>query len=58
LDPLRESLRRLSRSTGEREERVVELFTDAHQAFFMFSLAEPTFRVRRRGGTSGLVFRI
>jgi len=58
LDPLRESLRRLSRSTGEKEEKVVELFMDAPQAFFMFSLAEPTFRGRRRGGTSGLVFRI
>ncbi|MEJ5185496.1 MAG: hypothetical protein WHT46_00240 [Candidatus Geothermincolales bacterium] len=58
LDPMVESIRRLSRTASNKDEQVAGYFMDRAHAFFMFCAAEPTFRDRRVGGTSGIVYRL
>jgi F420-non-reducing hydrogenase small subunit len=52
-----ETLRRLSRATGKKQDELEETIRDPAHSFFKFCLAEPILRRRRCGGTSPFVYR-
>lgn len=56
-DPGTETLRRLARATGAREDAVAESIKDPAHTFFKFCMAEPVLRRRRPAGTARFIRR-
>ncbi|MGQ9476292.1 MAG: hypothetical protein ACUVT4_08720 [Actinomycetota bacterium] len=53
-----ETVRRLARATGRREEEIRAAIPDSAPTYYLFSLAEPLLRRRRPGGTATYLHRL
>jgi hypothetical protein len=53
-----ETVRRLARATGKKEEEIRAGVPDPVHTYYLFCLAEPLLRKRRSGGTSPYLHRL
>lgn len=58
VDVEKETVRRLARATGRKEEEIRAEIPDPAHTYYLFSLAEPLLRRRRYGGTSPFLHRL